>query len=222
MFKGKVVAFALMLVLATSVYAGDVSDCRSTVGIYGCTLMQLNICPAGDYELIRDACGTGITAYIWITAVDISGVPIPGIPWTDYWANSCDPTKQLVLCASPIAADSLTGTNGTTTFSGRIAGGGCNAQATTTGIYWAIQGKILKVGPPPYTSCTQICLNVIVKSPDYTKDLQVTLADLSGMNPTYYKSIGQTGYNPCYDFTDDNVVNLSDLSGFGKHYQHKC
>jgi hypothetical protein len=224
MFKGKVVAFALMLVLATSVYAGDVDDCLSTIQIVGCATMQLNICPNGDYEFIRDACGTGITAYIVLIARDASGVGIPDIPWTDYWLNACDSGKQLALCASPIAADSLTsavpGFLGRTTFSGRVAGGGCNASALTPGIWWAVQGKTLKEGTKP--NCTQICLSIKVKSPDYTKDLFVNPSDLIPMNATYYKSLGQGGYNPCYDFTDDNTVNLSDLAQLGKHYYHKC
>jgi hypothetical protein len=222
MFKGKVVAFALMLALATSVYAGDVDDCRSTAGITGCTQMKLTICPAGDFEFIRDACGVGITAYIWVTARDASGNPIPGIPWTDYWLNACDPTKQLALCASPLAADSLTGANGTTTFGGRIAAGGCTL---TQGVWWAIQGKILK---GIYPSCdAPVCLNVIVKSPDLTgaggkPDGIINLSDLVPFGTSYNKNLGQAGYNACCDYNDDDKCNLSDFAFFGTHYQHKC
>jgi hypothetical protein len=228
MFKGKVVAFALMLVIATSVYAGDVDDCKSTAGITGCAKMQLTVCPAGDFEFIRDACGTGITAYIWVTALDASSVPIPGIPWTDYWLNSCDPAKQLALCASPVGADSLTGANGTTTFSGRVAAGGCNAINTipvsTQGIWWAIQGKPLKVAP----GCTvNYCLNVVVKSPDVTgaggpPDGVVNVSDLIPFGTSYLKNEGQAGYNPCCDYNDDAKCNLSDFAFFGTHYQHRC
>jgi len=222
MFKGKVVAFALMLAIATSVYAGDVDDCRSTLGITGCTQMQLTICPAGDFEFIREACGVGITAYIWVTARDASGLPIPGIPWTDYWLNACDPAKQLALCSSPIAADSLTGANGTTTFSNRIAAGGCTL---TQGIWWAIQGKTLK---GIYPSCTSnVCLNVIVKSPDITgaggkPDGVINLSDLIPFGTSYNKNDGQAGYNACCDYNDSNTCNLSDFAYFGTHYQHKC
>jgi hypothetical protein len=221
MFKGKVVAFALMLVLATSIYAGDVDDCRSTAGITGCVQMKLSICPAGDFEFIRDACGAG-TAYIWVTALDALGTPIPGIPWTDYWLNACDPAKQLALCSSPIAADSLTGANGTTTFSNRIAAGGCTL---TQGIWWAIQGKTLK---GIYPSCTSnVCLNVIVKSPDITgaggkPDGVINLSDLIPFGTSYNKNDGQAGYNACCDYNDSNTCNLSDFAYFGTHYQHKC
>lgn len=222
MFKGKVVAFALMLVIATSVYAGDVDDCRSIAGITGCAQMKLTICPAGDFEFIRDACGTGITAYIWVTANDASGNPIPGIPWTDYWLNSCDPAKQLALCSSPIAADSLTGANGTTTFSGRVAAGGCTL---TQGVWWAIQGKVLK---GVYPSCVNnICLNIIVKSPDLTgaggnPDGVINLSDLVPFGSSYNKNLGQAGYNACCDYNDDDKCNLSDFAFFGTHYQHRC
>jgi len=222
MFKGKVVAFALMLAIATSVYAGDVSDCRSTATVVGCTLMKMSICPAGDFEYFRDACGTGITAYIEVTALDEFGNPIPGIPWSDYWMNACDPAKQLFLCANPFVADSLTGSNGRTTFSNRVAAGGCTL---TQGIWWAIQGKPLK---GPYPTCTSnVCLNVIIKSPDLTgtgglADGIVNLSDLVTFTPSYNKSLGAVGYNACCDYNDDNACNLSDFSLFGKHYQHKC
>ena len=222
MFKGKVVAFALMLAFATSVYAGDVDDCRSTVGITGCAQMKLTICPAGDFEFIRDACGAGITAYIWVVARDASGLPIPGIPWTDYWLNACDPAKQLVLCSSPVGADSLTGVNGMTTFSGRLAAGGCTL---AQGIWWAIQGKPIK---GIYPSCTNnICLNVIVVSPDITgsgnkPDGIVNLVDLVPFGTSYNKSLGNPAFNPCCDFNDDNACNLTDFGYFGIHYQHRC
>jgi hypothetical protein len=223
MFKGKVVAFALMLLFATSVFAGDVDDCRSTAGITGCTQMKLTICPAGDFEFIRDACGVGITAYIWVTALDGSGNPVPGIPWTDYWLNACDPAKQLVLCSSPIFADSLTGANGTTTFQGRIAAGGCSLN---DGIWWAIQGKVLK-GPYPDHCDVDVCLNVVIKSPDITgpgnlPDGFVNLADLVPFGVSYNKAQGTAGYNACCDYNDDNICNLIDFGYFGIHYQHKC
>jgi len=222
MFKGKVVAFALMLVLATSAYAGDVDDCLSTVGITGCTTMQLTICPAGDFENIRDACGVGITAYIWVIALDAFGAPIPGIPWTDYWLNACNPATQLTLCSSPIAADSLTGANGQTTFSNRIAAGGC---AKTMGLWWAIQGKPL-LGVYPDCNAT-VCINVIVKSPDLTgagalPDGVVNLSDLIPFGTSYNKNLGQAGFNDCCDYNDDAKCNLSDFAFFGTHYQHRC
>ena len=103
MFKGKVVAFALMLLMATSAYAGDVNPCYSTTGV-SCTGMVLSMCPANDFDYIRDGCGGGFD-YIWIIAKDNANSPIRNIPATDYWLNSCDPAYQFCLCAQPLIAD---------------------------------------------------------------------------------------------------------------------
>lgn len=174
MFKGKVVAFALMLVFATSVFAGDVDECKSTAGIYPCSKAQITICPQGDFEYFRTICGAP-GSYVYIIALDASSNPVGGIPYTDYWMNSCDATKQLKLCISPFAADSLTGAaDGKTTFSnGRIAGGGCNIGLSgfvpvSQGVWWAIQAKTLLV--PPCPTSTKQCINLWVKSPDLTGD----------------------------------------------------
>ncbi|MDD4856583.1 MAG: hypothetical protein PHD74_00600 [Candidatus Krumholzibacteria bacterium] len=224
MFKGKVVAFALMLVLATSIYAGTVDDCTSEAGISGCTTMQMAICPAGDFETFSEACG-GTGAYVWIIARDASSNPIPGIPWTDYWMNACDPDAQLCLCANPVNADSLTGDNGRTTFTARvIRGGGCVLE---DGIWWAIQGKPIKTAE---SDCEDnLCLSIIIKGPDLTgntttggPDCLVTLPDLIPFGISFNKTYPNASFNACCDYTDDNSVNLSDFAYFGVHWQHKC
>jgi hypothetical protein len=237
MFKGKVVALALMLMVATSVYAGSVDDCQSNAGIMTwngtsppviCGSMQLTICPAADFEYIRNACGS-TNDYIWIEAKDLGGIAIQGIPWTDYWVNACDPTKQLCLCASPIVADSLTGADGKTSFSGRIAGGGC---ALTGGVWMAIQGKSIALKPcPPVTGV--LCLSIIIKSPDLvggvglTPDCKVTVADLVPFSKSYNTQFGVPpppgkAFNACCDYNDDTRCNLSDFGFLGLHYTHKC
>jgi len=199
MFKGKVVALALMLMVATSVYAGSVDDCKSNAGTMTwdgilppvpCILMQISICPQGDFEYIRNACTPASTNdYIWIEARDLANLPIPGIPWTDYWINSCDGnvTRQLCLCASPIVADSLTGADGKTSFSGRIAGGGCTQSG---GVWIAIQGKTILAKPcPPNTGV--LCLIITIRSPDLvggpgqTPDCKVTVSDLVPFSKSY-------------------------------------
>lgn len=217
MFKGKVVAFALILMFATSAFAGDVDDCKSNAGV-SCTGMKVTICPAGDFELIREACG-GAADYIWIEARDASDNPVPGIPWTDYWVNACDAGRQLCLCTSPIVADSLTGANGRTTFGGRIAGGGC---ALTGGIWIAIQGKVIKEKPCPNPN--PLCLDVAIKSPDVTGagglgDCNVNLLDVVPFAAAFNKP---ANYNGCVDFNDDNLVNLQDFAFLGGHYLHRC
>jgi hypothetical protein len=219
MFKGKVVAFALMLLLATSAFAGDVDDCLSNAGV-SCVGMKVSICPAGDFEFIRNGCG-GSADYIWIEARDASNNPIPGIPWTDYWLNACV-GNQLFLCASPVAADSLTGANGRTTFSGRIAGGGCSLSG---GIWWAIQGKVIKDKPCPNPN--PLCLNVVIKGPDLNgpgglPDGANLVNDLIPFGASYNKAFPHAQFNPCCDYNDDNACNLSDFALFGQHYQHEC
>ena len=219
MFKGKVLLFSLLLVFATSLSAGDVDECESEAGT-SCSL-RVSICPAGDFEFIRNGCG-GDADYIWVEVKDAAGVGIAGIPWTDYWMNACDSGQELCLCASPIAADSLTSTAGRTTFSGRIAGGGC---ILTGGMYVACQGKtFLDVA----TCTTPICIDIVIVSPDINADCDVNLSDLSFFGESYNLAIGETNpdtgapYNPCCDYNDDDVCNLSDFSFLGEHYQHTC
>jgi hypothetical protein len=193
--------------------------CYSTAGV-SCQNMRITICPRGDFEQIRYGCG-GADDYIWIEARDCANYPIPGIPWTDYWMNACDAAQGLCFCAEPIVADSLTGANGRTTFSGIIRAGGC---VQTGGIYMAIQGHIIKK-PPTYA--TPLCLGVVIKGPDLTgasgkPDCVVNLSDLVPFGTGYNKNLGQGGYNACCDFNDDDKCNLSDFAYFGQHYQHSC
>jgi len=215
MFKGKVLLFSLLLVLfATSLYAGDVDDCESEVYLSNPGL-RVSICPAGDFEFIYQG-GGGTSDYIRVIARDASGAGIPGIPWTDYWLNACDPGQELCLCAGAVVADSLTNEHGETTISGRIAGGGC---ILSGGVYVAIQGRVILEQP----DCIDpICLDMQIVSPDITADCAVNLSDFTQFGSTYGKVAGDTGYNGCADYNDDDVVNLSDLAAFGGHYTHEC
>jgi len=214
MFKGKVLLFSLLLVFATSLYAGDVDPCQSEVGV-SCTGMRVSICPAGDFEFISDGCGTGAD-YIYVYARDVSGVGIAGIPWTDYWMNACDPAQELCLCSAPFGADALTDANGYTTFSGRISGGGC---VLTGGLWWSIQGKTLV----DYPECvTTTCIDVQIVSPDLNADCASNLSDLGIFGGSYNTQLGDAGFNSCCDYNDDDKCNLSDFAFQGEHYQHVC
>jgi hypothetical protein len=217
MFKGKVLLFSLLLVFATSAFAGDVDNCLSDWGVGACPgTMRVSICPQGDFEFIRDGCGTG-TSYIWVNVVDSGGVGIAGIPWSDYWIQACNPEEELCLCCNPIVADSLTNENGNTTFSGRIAGGGC---VLNDGLYMAIQGKIVVTVA---SGCTEVkCVIIIIVSVDLTADCQVNLSDLGVFGLSYNKNLGDAGYNPCCDYNDDDKCNLSDFAYMGEHYLHEC
>jgi hypothetical protein len=60
MLRGKILFSSLLLVFATSVFAGDVSECKSTSSISFGHSLRVSICPAGDFKFIRDGAGTGI------------------------------------------------------------------------------------------------------------------------------------------------------------------
>jgi hypothetical protein len=214
MFKGKVLLFSLLLVFATSLYAGDVDDVKSLAGTTN--PLRISVCPSGDFELISDGGAVvGAFDYIWVEVKDAAGVGIAGIPWTDYWMNACDVGQELALCASPLAADSLTNALGRTTFTGRIAAGGC---ILTDGMFISCQGKVfLDEG-----TMLQICLDIQIVGPDLNKDLVVNISDLSFFGMSYNKQVGDAGYNSCCDWNDDNWCDLSDFSFLGEHYEHSC
>jgi len=208
----------LLIMLGMGALAAD-DFCNSTAGLSRPN-MRITVCPRGDFEQIRSGCG-GTDDYIWIVARDASNHPIPGIPWTDYWMNACDAAQTLALCAEPIAADSLTGENGRTTFSGIIRAGGC---VQTGGVYMAIEGVIIKIPP---NCATKLCLGVVIKGPDLTgasgqPDGVVNLVDLVPFGMSYNKNLGMGGYNACCDFNDDDQCNLIDFAFFAQHYQHSC
>ena len=213
MFKGKVLLFSLLLVFATSLSAGDVDECESDAGT-SCAL-RVSICPAGDFEFIRNGCG-GDADYIWVEVKDAAGVGIAGVPWTDFWMNAIDAGQELCLCASPIGADSLTNSAGRTTFSGRMSGGGC---VLTDGLFVACQGKtFMDLG----TCLIPVELDIVIVSPDINGDCAVNLSDLSFFGQSYNKQLGDTGFDPCCDYNDDDWCNLSDFSFMGEHYLHEC
>jgi hypothetical protein len=218
MFKGKVLLFSLLLVFATTAYAGDVDECLSDWGWanINCTTPRIAICPQGDFEFIREGCGSD-NDYIWVDVLDSSGNGIPGVPWSDYWLQACDPAEELCLCANPVVADSLTNSAGRTTFTGRIAGGGC---VVVGGLYLAVQGKIIVTVE---SGCIDIkCVIIIIVSVDLTADCQVNLSDLGVFGLSYNKALGDPGYDTCCDYNDDDVCNLSDFAYMGAHYQHTC
>jgi hypothetical protein len=220
MVKGKVLLFSLLLIFATSVYAGEVHNCNSEVYYStGCTSMYLLVCPAGDFMAIRDACG-GSGDYIRVVVKDDTDAGIPGIPWTDYWMDACDTGQALYLCASGVTADSLTNSNGETTISDPIAAGGC---ILSGGVYLAVQNVVIEG-----SACSgPICLNMVVKSPDLTKDGKVNLSDFGAFSDSFGTEDGVTPpagktYDPCCDYSGDNRINLSDFGYFSDHFLHEC
>ena len=212
MFKGKVLLFSLLLVFATSLYAGDVDECESLAGT-SCFL-RVACCPAGDFNLIRNGCG-GDTDYIWVEVKDASGTGIADIPRTDFWIQACE-APLICLCPSAFVADSLTNADGRTTFSGVMAIGGCSL---TGGLYISCQGKTFR---DVATCQVPICIDMQIVSPDINGDCAVNSSDLSFFGQSYNRAAGDPLYNDCCDYTDDDVCNLSDFSFFGEHYLHVC
>jgi hypothetical protein len=214
MFKETISLFAVLLVFAVPALAGDIAACRTEWGV-SCSGMRVSICPQGDFEYIRDGCGTG-TDYIWVTVRDDTGYGVSGVPWSDYWLQAYLPAEELCLCANHVVADSLTNSAGRTTISGRIAGGGC---AATGGLWLAVQGMIIVDWP----TCISIHIEyIVIVSVDLTADCQVNLSDLGVFGLSYNKQLGDPGYNTCCDYNDDDKCNLSDFAYMGEHYLNTC
>lgn len=211
--KPAIVILAICLVTGNSAQ-GKIDSCNSDWGA-SCQGMILSICPLGDFESIRDGCGSG-GDYIWVRVIDEEGEGVPGIPSTDYWLQAADPEEELCLCASPITADSVTDSSGRTTFSGPILGGGC---AVGGGLTMSVQGKIIIDMP----ACTSVkIVDIVIVSPDINADCRVDLSDLALFGLGYNKSDGEAGYDPCCDFNHDGQCTLSDFAYFAEHYQHTC
>ncbi len=204
---------AILAVLIPPLPAVGQYPCEGTAAV-SCSGMRVSICPRGDFENIRDGCGTG-NDYIEVYIRDCGGNGIESIPWTDYWMDACLEEYALGICVQHFVADSLTDVNGRTTFSGCISAGGCIPEG---GIFIACQG--MTILNESYTA--PICLDVIIVSPDINADSVVNLSDLSFFGQSYNKQIGDMGYDTCCDFNDDDWCNLSDFSFLGEHYQHGC
>jgi hypothetical protein len=212
---------AALLVIASAARACDADECASLAGL-SCPSMQISVCPLGDFEMIKKGCG-GAGDYIWVEIrSNCDGGPTPGIPQTDFWIGSCDPAHELCLCAAAIVADSSTGSNGRTTFSGVLRAGGC---VPSGGIWIMCQGRRIMAKPCP--NVNPLCLNIVIKGPDLTgagghPDCVVNLSDLVPFGLSYNRGIGQSGFSSCCDYNDDNHCNLSDFAYFWAHYQHRC
>jgi hypothetical protein len=205
------VFLALLAIVSAASRAQD--PCYSELHV-SCEGMRVSVCPRGDFEPIREGCG-GSDDYIEVYVRDSGQNGISGIPWTDYWINACHIEHELWLCVQHIVADSVTGSNGRTTFSEKISAGGCIPEG---GIWMAVQGQtILDPG------CTvPVCVDIVFVGPDINADGTVDLSDLSFFGESYNSALGDPEFDTCCDYNDDGKCNLSDFSWLGQHYQHGC
>ena len=210
-----VIATVMLLILSAAGFAGDPRDgCRDELTT-SCSL-RISVCPQGDFERIAKGCG-GDSDYIEVVIYDSADLPWPGIPPTDFWMGACDAEYELATCAAPFfLADSMTGPNGRTTFSGRIAAGGCIPEG---GIWVCCRGIVILEAP---FCIVPVCADIVIVSPDINADGFVNLSDLSFFGESYNHQLGDPVFNTCCDYNDDDMCNLSDFSYVGEHYQHSC
>ncbi len=207
---------SLLAAVALNGLSGPVTaDSAAPVGIPGCSCSAWGaggyyfVCPSGDGDRFDD-----IGAIITVEVKDITGMPIPGIPASDFWLIGCNDNLFLVGGSGSIDADSMTGANGQTTISGAMSAGGCDE-----GLAVVVQGVIIET--PDGQNI--LCLPYTVRSPDMNGanregDGIVDLLDLS-IFATHYLSPPKP-YVPCMDFNGDSVVDLIDFSMFAQHYLH--
>jgi hypothetical protein len=219
MQKTFMLLLALLLALTGAAIA-QVSPTLSSWGIVCTGTMEVSNCPGGGFEAVSDGCPPG-AASIWITVIDVTGAPIPGIPRTDIWVDACnpDPTAPDLLCICPgqNITDSPTNAAGTTTITGTLFYGGC---VVSDGLACFVLDPVLGV---PVQLMTPQCIgNIRFKSPDINASCTVNLSDLSFFALAYGGVYPFPPYDPCCDYNDDGRVNISDFAYFGVHYQHTC
>jgi hypothetical protein len=176
------------------------------------TPCQLFVCPAGDTPSFAEQ---GWSIDIWVRS--FGGIPIPGIPATDFWVIDCDPLGDASLCGGSASsnADAETDANGKTTMSlTTLVGGGC-----ADGMTVVVQGSTVL---DTLSNCTTVvCFPIWVRSPDIDGNLEVNLVDLS----FFAMAWPPNPYDACADLSIDGTVNLQDLSWFAFHFGppgHTC
>jgi hypothetical protein len=218
MSKGKFVALSVIAAALLSwqvasvdiATSGVVEPCSSmAVALPGCYVA----CPQGDGTQLGV-----INSTIFITAKDITGAPIAGIPAADFWLIGCN--DQLVLCGGggSINATAASDVNGETTITGDLSASGCDLG----GVSVVIQGVVLV---EQGTCSAALCLPITTISPDVTGnggviDGAVDLIDLADFAAGYTSP--PKPFDACLDFNCDGFVDIIDFSIFAQHYLHVC
>jgi hypothetical protein len=206
MFKSKlgvltVLAAGLMLVAGTA-FAGLADPCQSSATSAGGHVLS---CPQGDGQSFASAGAT-----ISVTILDNLGNPIPGIPASDFWLESCDAAHTDTLCSGmhSVDADSMTNAAGQTTISDPWRMGGC-----ALNVIVVCQG--VTIGSAP--GCpNRDCLSVASRSVDLDADNSVGLTDFTAFSAVYLTS------DQCADFDAAGGVGITDFTAFTAHYFHSC
>ena len=188
------------------------SQASCSVGFYYCTFIiefpdlsewsavsaggTVMACPAKDGPSLAER-GASV-----ILTLRHCGEPVVGFPAQDVWLKS-KTHGAVVLCQGGLVGDNNSGTDGVITISGRIAGGGWEANAMQA----VVAGWVL-VGPG---------MDIHVNSPDITGDLRVDLADAALFSADL---AAQSGFRS--DFYANGVVNLADVGIFSAHLGHTC
>jgi hypothetical protein len=204
------VAF-LMAAMPTTIMAGasvpssstgvpDLSNSWAVTNYPGATLL---VCPAMDgdrLDMAQDCAGGVVDATVVLVVLDYSFAPIYMYPPEDLWLEA----NGMCRCPAGSIADAPTDINGMTTFSGRLAAGGCSLDGSL---------NVLISGAP----LNQDGMDIDIISPDMNCDLVVNIGDFATLAGAYSGT-----YSKCADLVCDGVLNVSDVAAFASHYLHDC
>ena len=194
----------LMFVVVT-IWCGITLESQASSAECGC----LGSLPPGDHVVLICPQGDGPTlaeagAIITLTYTDFpGGRPLSGVGPARS-PGGCN--GGIVWFGADPTSDGLTDSNGQTTVSGALAGGGYDTE-----VRWLLGGM-----PLPF--CWEQYVPLVLVSPDINADLVVGLSDLSLFAFGYHAP--PKPYDPRFDFDGDGTVGLVDLVMFAGHYTH--
>jgi hypothetical protein len=188
------VAGSMLLGLTGLSMAGIPDDVNSTASSAGGTVL---ITPAGLGNTLAS-----VGATISVNVRDANNDPIAGYPFQDIWADDIG-NGDIALCQGGSTAAGNTDSNGDTTISGVIAGGGF----TQAGMQVYLAGQPL-AGP---------VLPINANSCDINGDLIVNLNDIGTFAIDF-----NGAYNFRSDFVADGILNLADVGALAIHNGEVC
>lgn len=194
------VAAGILVLGLTSLAMAGIPDPNNSTAQSGTGC--LDITPGGNGPTLANESLT-----IFVHVEDAGGLNIPGYPFQDIWMDDAG-SGDLAICQGGSVADANTGSDGNTTISGPIAGGGW----TQSGVRIYLAGVAVLGGP------TSGLLGIDVNSPDINGDLIVNLVDLGAFSTDF----NDPAYNFRSDFTCDGLENLADVGRFAIHNAEVC